>query len=176
MDADHEDRLGSSSDALAEGRGGQGPLKRFRDQDLGENLADHLPGADPDVARRLAGADTGSLRAQEDDGDRSTGDRARHRADHPDRLPIYQGATSASGISRQDAGLGSAGASGGAGSPAGAPSMGAASGRSGSAPGVASTTGSGISTITGTGRTGGPSPGRDNQETEMAQPPLDRHR
>ena len=69
--------------------------------------------------------------------------------------------------------MGSAGVSGGAGSPAGSPAMGTTGGRSGAAPGVTSTTGAGYSDMTGTGRTGGPTPARDDADRDTAQPPRD---
>ena len=67
---DDEDRLGGRSDALA-GRGGghgggAGPIRRYRDEDRGEDPADHFRGrGGQDVAQRLGGADTGTLRAQD---------------------------------------------------------------------------------------------------------------
>src|SRR4051812_15756540 len=175
MGADGNDRLGGRSDSQAEGRTDTGPIKRFADDDRGENPAEHFPGADPEVARRLAGADTGSLRSQErDDAERRVGHDAgqgpRQDARGGDRTPIYEGATSTSGVGGLDAGMGSAGVSAGSGSPAGSPATG---GSSTTAPGVTSTTGAGYSTATGTNRTGGPTPGRDDADRETAQPPRD---
>jgi hypothetical protein len=169
MGGDTDDRLGGSSDALAKGRTDTGPIRRFADEDRGEDPARSFPGSDPEVARRLAGADTGSLR-QGSENDRSSQSGRVSRAD-PDGPPLYEGATSASAIAGQEAGMGSAGESAGAGNAAGSPVMGSTGGRSGSAPGVASTTGAGISNMTGTNRTGGPAPGDENADVETAQPP-----
>jgi hypothetical protein len=203
---------------------GPGPIRRYRDEDRGEDPAAHFRRGEPEVARRLAGADTGPLRAQdhrgrgprgyrrsderilEDVHRRLTDDpqvdasdievtvrdgevtlsgtvddrRARRRAEdiaegvsgvthvqNNTRVrqgggpPIYEGATSSSALGGLDAGIGSSGVSGLSGSPAGSGAVGTTGGRSGAAPGVTSTTGAGYSDMTGTGRTGGPSPGSD---------------
>src|SRR5688572_1636146 len=94
MSAGKDDRLGGSSEALASGRGDTGPIKRFAEDDPGENPARHLPDADPDVARRLAGADTGSLRAQSQPDQPASSSQGR-KSGTPDarRPPIYEGAT-----------------------------------------------------------------------------------
>jgi hypothetical protein len=173
MSTGRDDRLGGHSDAQAEGRTDTGPIRRYTDEDRGENPAEHFPHADAEVGRRLGGADTGSLRTQEQDEPESCADMK-----HPvwqgvggDRPPIYEGATSTSGVGGLDAGMGSAGVSGGTGSPAGSPAIGATGGRSGTGPGVTSTTGAGYSSMTGTGRTGGPTRGSDDADRETAQPP-----
>src|SRR3954452_18799960 len=106
MSAGRDDRLGGRSDSQESGRTDTGPIKRFADDDRGENPAEHLPGADPEVARRLAGADTGSLRSQErDKTDRGAGQKpgqgGRGGDDGP---PIYEGATSTSAVGGLDAG------------------------------------------------------------------------
>jgi translation initiation factor IF-2 len=170
MSAGRDDRLGGRSDSQESGRTDTGPIKRFADDDRGENPAEHLPGADPEVARRLAGADTGSLRSQErDKTDRGAGQKpgqgGRGGDDGP---PIYEGATSTSAVGGLDAGMGSAGVSAGSGSPTGSQ---AAGGAGSPAPGVTSTTGAGYSTMTGSNRTGGPTPGRDDADRDTAQPP-----
>ena len=149
MSAGKDDRLGGRSDALEGGRKDTGPIKRFADDDRGEDPAAHFPHGDAEVARRLAGADTGSLRPQERDEPASqTAHRAGQRPSAPgagdgDQPPIYEGATSTSAIGGLDAGMGSAGVSAGSGAPAGSPAMGGTGGRSGTAPGVGSTTGAG---------------------------------
>jgi hypothetical protein len=172
MSTGRDDRLGGHSDAQAEERTDTGPIRRYTDEDRGEDPAEHFPHADAEVARRLGGADTGSLRTQEQDEPESRVD-----TKHPvrqgaggDRPPIYEGATSTSGVGGFDAGMGSAG---GTASPAGSPAMGATGGRSGTAPRVTSTPGAGYSSMTGSGRTGGPTPGSDDADRETAQPPRD---
>ena len=176
MSAGEDDRLGGRSDALESGRKDSGPIRRFGDDDRGEDPAAHFPHGDAEVARRLAGADTGSLRSQERDEPASqTGDRAGQHPPAPgtrdgDRPPIYEGATSTSAIGGLDAGMGSGGVSAGSGAPAGSPAMGGTGGRSGTAPGVGSTTRAGYSTMTGTG---GPAPGRDDADQDTTQPPRD---
>lgn len=234
----HDDRLGGRSDAQEPPLRGQGPgsfpVRRYRDQDLGEDPARHFPDADPDAVRRMGGADTDTLQAA---GHRGRGPRGYRRADERiredvcDRLtddpevdashievsvaqgevtlkgtvetrrmrrlaedvvervpgvahianalrtkdrerpPIFEGATSTSALGGLDAGMGSAGVSGLSGSPTGFPTMGTTAGRSGAAPGVTSTTGMDYSMATGTGRTGGPSVGRDEDVKDRAQPP-----
>ena len=158
MSAGKNDRLGGRSDSQAAGRTDTGPIQRFADDDRGENPAEHLPGADPEVARRLAGADTGSLRSQErDDTNGGAGQKPGQGArGGEDRPPIYEGATSTSAVGGLDAGMGSAGVSAGSGSPSRFPGRGRCRQPP---PGVTSTTGAGYSTMTGTNRTGGPTPG-----------------
>jgi hypothetical protein len=173
MNAGKDDRLGGHSDAQAEGRSDSGPIQRYPDDDRGENPAEHFPQGDAEVARRLAGADTGSLRSQGQSDRKGTGDFGTATRQDKHRPPIYEGATSTSAVGGRDAGMGSAGVSGGAGSPAGSPAMGTTGGRSGAAPGVTSTTGAGHSNMAGTGRTGGPTPARDDADQDTAQPPRD---
>jgi hypothetical protein len=164
MGGHDEDRTGGRS------RGADtGPIRRYRDEDRGENPADHFRGGDEDVAARLAGADTGTLRSGEPTPGTDSNRRATPR--DRDRPPIYEGATSTSGIGGLDAGMGSSGTSGLSGGPAGSSAMGTTGGRSGAAPGVTSTTGAGYSTMTGTDRTGGPAAGSDEDQKDLAQPP-----
>lgn len=86
-----DDRLGGRSDAFA-GRGysgGHGPIRRYRGEDQGEDPAAHFRRGDPDTARRLAGADTGTLRAASHRGRGPKGYRRsdeRIREDVSDRL------------------------------------------------------------------------------------------
>jgi hypothetical protein len=177
--AEHDDdRLGKHS------RGADtGPIRRYRDEDRGENPADHLCRGDEDLASRLGGTDTGALRSQDNRGRGPKGNRGSDERTHEDtsgrqaiprdrdQPPLYEGATSISGIGGLDAGMGSAGVSGLSGGPAGSTAMGTTGGRSGADPGVTSTTGAGFSTMTGTGRTGGPASGSDEDQKDRAQPP-----
>ena len=242
MAARDDDRLGGRSDALSagdpRGRYEPGSLRRYHDEDRGENPAEHFGRGGQDVAQRLAGADTGTLRSQDHRGrgpkgyrrsderireegcERLTDDplvdaseieiavqdgevtlagtvddrRTRRRAEDiaesvsgvlhvqnnlrprqqvrdRNQPPIYEGATSSSGLGGLDAGMGSAGVSGLSGGPTGSPGMGTTGGRSGADPGVTSTTGAGYSSMTGTGRTGGPAPGSDEPQKDLGQPP-----
>ena len=113
---DDRDRLGGRSDAQAEGRGDTAgpPRGRFADDDRGENPAAHFPDADPDVARRLAGADTGSLRAPGDADPKSAGRDhpvpRRRGSDDPSQPPVYEGATSASAVDAREPRPGGTGA------------------------------------------------------------------
>ena len=81
---EHDDgRLAGRSDALAGGGGpirGTGPLRRYRDEDRGEDPAAHFRRGDPDLARRLGGADTGTLRAAQED-HRGRGPKGYRRSD-----------------------------------------------------------------------------------------------
>lgn len=77
--------------------------------------------------------------------------RPRHAGQDRNRPPIYEGATRSSALGGLDAGMGSAGVSGLSGSSAGSSAMGTAGGGN-AAPGVTSTTGTGYSEMTGTGR------------------------
>ena len=170
MSAGRDDRLGGRSDSQESGRTDTGPIKRFADDDRGENPAEHLPGADPEVARRLAGADTGSLRSQErDKTDRGAGQKpgqgGRGGDDGP---PIYEGATSTSAVGGPRRRHGQRRRQRGFRQPDRLPGRGWC--RS-PAPGVTSTTGAGYSTMTGSNRTGGPTPGRDDADRDTAQPP-----
>ena len=84
MSAGRDDRLGGRSDSQESGRTDTGPIKRFADDDRGENPAEHLPGADPEVARRLCGRRHG-LAAVPGAGQNGQGCRPEARAGRPQR-------------------------------------------------------------------------------------------
>jgi BON domain len=92
-----EDKLGGRSDALA-GRGhggGHGPIRRYRDEDQGEDPAAHFRRGDADAARRLAGADTGALRAASH---RGRGPKGYRRSDERIREDVSDRLTEDSGV------------------------------------------------------------------------------